>query len=624
MSTQQFNTVDVLRLEIEDDPTGLANHVPNPSGDLGAWGWTTPQANVLVTAGTLAGESVLSLKTLTAQSFLAQTEYIPVTPGKHVAGRVDVEALTPGLSMIVSIFFYDAALNSVGSQGGAGTTTPATVWVPSMVAPAGAAFARLVVNFLPSPTPPSGSEIKFNKAMMTMTSTAPPTNFPYSAPETYLNVIGPTVDLEINRQSLDLGTLSGNIRDATLDPSQSDLIRPGRRVRLRVDTGTGWADLFTGKASEAEVTYQLKDPNLPTQKQAKIDLGAVDPASTLANHKRAEGVATLADLPAVLEGCGVPWNVNGSGDQVTTATVVAVNENNSALDQVAITRDSVHGIAWVDRRGVLNAWEAATYDAAVPVAATLTETEYTDLDLSYSTQDCINEVTVTFLRYNPITRETVEIGYGPYRDQASINTWGAYSADFTVQGLTEDPATIETFANEVLEANATPQLRINSVTLALQTQAELAAYALLDLGNRVRITNTAKGLDQTLRISGLTHKISGTKWFLTLTFDRVDSVAAPTFTPPVQNTPPAASGPTLQAGTADITASNGSGSVNVTFNTPFDAEPVVTPAASIGGWVAACTAVSETGCTLYVVHRSGTTSRTVPVFWIAAMPGVTP
>lgn len=357
-------------------------------------------------------------------------------------------------------------------------------------------------------------------------STQTSSNLAYIEPVTYLNVLGPTHDLKVTRGALDVGTLTATILDSTLDPSQSDLIRPGKRCRLTV---SGTETVFTGKITNASVNYELKDPNVPESRRARITLTAVDAVGPLANQQRAEGVPEIDDLSYVLEGCGVPWNINGSGNQVPNAVVVARNDNASALDQVAITRDSNLGYAWVDRFGVLQAWDS---NQIPTLAKTLGDDDVSDLDLSFNTEDLINEVHIKFLRYDPGTGQTEEVPYGPYRDAASIKEWGVRSAEFTVQGIAEETTSLQAFATSVLNANAQPQVTLNSAVLPMRDVADLDKWATVDLYDAVDPALLAYNpAGVLLRATSVEHEISTEKWLVKIGFSVSTVVASPTMTP---------------------------------------------------------------------------------------------
>lgn len=438
-------------------------------------------------------------------------------------------------------------------------------------------------------------------------------------------------------------------------------------------------------------------------KSSRIYLTAVDPVQTLASARRPQGVGKVSDLPYVLEGAGVPWSINGNGNQVASATVVSTNDNATALDQIAITRDSELGYAWVDRNGVAQAWSVlpdpdvelvtngtfagnvtgwwatgngatptlaysttqfssspgsarltaaanqtamrigthnpasnfrgailvtpgVTYDLTVKVRAgttarniqvyvdwwnepgttstylstsgddfnvggatldnntgwttytqrvvaptgataaevyagvivtsgtmpageihyiddvsmravvdvtVLDEARYSGLDVSFSSDDCINSVTVKYLRYNGTDGTTAEEVYGPYEDLTSIATWGLHSAKFTVHGFTIDAAT---FGNAVLARNANPSVRANSVVLPIKDETYLTRNgAFVDLYDLVNVVNVEKAIDQNLRVTRVVHDITPDKWLTEVGFSDMGSVASPQMTPPVQN-----------------------------------------------------------------------------------------
>lgn len=373
---------------------------------------------------------------------------------------------------------------------------------------------------------------------------------PFIPPVTYLDVLGPTHSIEVNREELQVGTLTATIRDASLAPYQADGIRPGRRCRLMVRDGDNpdvWRPLFTGKVLNGKVTFDKLKSQSTSPKRAKVEITAIDNIAPLSQEPRAEGVATVAELPYVLEGAGVPWNVNGSGDQVPTATVVAVNENATALDQVALTRDSMLGHAWVDRFNVLQAYDpnlmpgAGTYE-------TLGPDEYTDLEVDYDTDSCINQVTIKFLRYDAVTGETAEVPYGPYVDADSVDQWVAHAAEFTIQWADEDPVAIAAHAQAILDANSTPQVRVLSVTVPILStdQMRVAPFkltALLDLCANVRVIEYLPEVeDTTLRVASIRHSITakarGAAWIMQVGFASVGAVAPPQVTP----RPPAGGG----------------------------------------------------------------------------------
>jgi hypothetical protein len=361
-------------------------------------------------------------------------------------------------------------------------------------------------------------------------STAVNSTLGYLDPVQYLNVIGESHELKIKREEIQVGTLDAVIISRTLDPADSALIRPGRRGRISALVSGAWAELITGKLLVADVEYELKNPSIPDEKRARITVNLVDAGQPLSNAKRPQGVATIAELPFVLEGAGVPWNVNGSGNQVATATPTTFNDNASALSQVALTRDTRAGYAWVSRRGVVNVWDPASLPSPAPVV--LDEDDYSDLKVTFGTDDCINACAFTVQTLG-VDGTTTETTYGPYEDAASIESNGRYLKEFTVTGLSK--VQVDTLAATILAANKTPVRRVQSVTIPLNSQARINAHALRDLYDLVQVNNTEVGLSANLRVTGIEHTIQLKKWLLTLTFAANGAVASPLFQPPVQS-----------------------------------------------------------------------------------------
>lgn len=722
MARQEFNTVDVVRLEVETDPTGLVNLVQNPSGELGGWGWITTLSDSAMSRAMLGIRPVLRYDRSVAGASWFTTEALPIAPGQYAAARwladassgapwsrarfewldssgallsssaqtsyVGTNSVEPLLAPVVApastayvrlrfdlystnsgaaptgahwVMFsrvtvakaatagelvtvrtnlihnpsfhvnttgwatstaYLAtslawvasgavALTADGNALGSGmiVTTPSPVtggasyvfqvraraatagrtvrfipqwnldgggstpspndgvgvvdstggwttytWVATAPANAVSVQMRIVVvgasagevhyfdnvmlekaeaaeDYFDGATPDTVSwNYAWTGAASNSPSTATATAMQYVAPVEFLNIIGESQHIRVPREQLNAGTLSAVIRSRSLDPSQSTLLRPGRRARLTALVDGVWETLIGGKLLEADVTYEVKDPKVPTEKQARIEVLLVDPTQPLANAGRPEGVATIAELPFVLEGAGVPWNVNGSGNQVPTANVTTYNETAKALDQVALTRDTAIGYAWMSRLGVLNVWDRDQIPSGAPIV--LDEDDYSDIDLSFSTKDAINEVQITVqsLGADGTTAETV---YGPYTDQASIDEWGRYRKEFTATGL--DSAAVDALGAAILAAAATPRIRVNSITIPLHTIARMESRALLDLYDEVRVVLTALGVDDTLRIRGLEHVIETEKWMLRLDFADEGGVAVPTVQPPVQS-----------------------------------------------------------------------------------------
>lgn len=701
--------------------TVRTNLIKNPSFEVNTSGWSaTARCTIARSTTQVAGTGVASLAaTATASGGLSvNTVDFPASAGRDYVFQFVVK--TPGGSRkaVASIEFRNSA-NAVLLRVDKSTTTTQTgAWRTQNVLATAPVGTTRAICYAGVTTSTAGEVVYFDRAMATAgsdtpfyfdgdtadsgtvnyawtgtandsTSTMTDTSLDSLAETGWRNILGPTRDIQIDREELNLGTMTASILDATLDPSQTEDLRPGRKARLLllqidpVTEGDLWTPLFTGTTTRLEVDY---DEKIFPPKPPRVGLTAVDNTQTLANARRPDGVATIDELPYVLEGAGVPWRVNNSSAHVTTATTVSTNDNASALDQVAITRDSTLGAAWVDRFGVLVArdyhapinlpnpsfegttsgWFArsnstiaastsathsgsysmrltataagslgattavgtaswptkpgarytgsfwakanasggngravtlyASYynsggtlissdalasgttsntvwteftsenpstapagtayvafyvhypaagasevhfvdDVAIQVAhdslnITLDESVYSELDLRFSTDDCINSVMVKYLRFKSADGSTEEVAFGPYENVQSVEEWGRRTTEFTVHGVPEGE--LQDYATEVLLRNSEPTVDVNTLRIPISREDGMV-HALWDLGYRAQVVNAEKGINQSLRINRISHIITPDKWLMDLGFTGVDSVASPQTTPPVQN-----------------------------------------------------------------------------------------
>lgn len=526
MSQQAFKTIDVAKLQIEGAWPALPNLIPNPTGLYGAWGWRTKAAGATLTQTTPAGSGLRF--TRGSGSSTVSTDFMEVVSGKYARGRIERVGGTAGVGYTASIVFYNSAFAALAqSSFTAAQTTNGTLDVPAFLAPANTKYARLIVAHSGST---AGQFVDFTNVCLVSGTVGEVAVTPTVEPA-WVDLLSPATEIKITREELNVGTLEAVIRDSALDPAATAVIRKGKIVRLMaLNNSTGlYEHVFRGKADVADVTYDLLYPT--ASKRPRIALVVVDPNSILASTPRPNSVDTIANLPEVLDMAGVPWNVNGSTAPVGDVFGVAVSSNATALDQVAMTRDTVRGYAWMSRLGVLNAWDRATISATV--AATLDEDDYVDLQLGYSTDDLLNSVSVIVRRADPVTLDTVETRYGPYVDEISMRERGRYHQDFTVTANWTD-TNAATYAAALLATNPYPRVRVKSLRLPVMTAGHITpARALLDLYDKVTVNNTAAGIAQDLRVSTITHMISPKKWTIDIGFTEIGGVAAPQAIPPL-------------------------------------------------------------------------------------------
>lgn len=369
---------DVVRLDVEADPAGLVNLVQNPSGALGGYGWISDYpGTVLRGAVNVFTDNQQGLHYITAQAAENRfySESMPVTPGQWIAARWHVNYI-PFNAYRVFISWDDSSgvWTGVNTAAVNFTTGNADHYLPAVQVPAGAAYARVLFEVGKAggtyPLTAGGYNFSIRDVIAATGATSAAVSFANLAgaqPVQYADVLGDVNDVVIVREELNLGTITATVVNPALDPATADTLRPGRRYRLTAlnPATNAWEPLIQGTIRNAKVDYYPLNTNGRT---ARIALTGIDNTGPLANSKRPQAVANVDELPYVVEGCGVPWNINGSGQQVASATVVVTNDNASALDQIALTRDTELAHAWVDRHGTLQVWSRPP-DPAVELLA---------------------------------------------------------------------------------------------------------------------------------------------------------------------------------------------------------------------------------------------------------------
>lgn len=615
-----------LRLDVEDPsllPAGsVVSQIRNPNGREGGWGWITPTVGRAygITASTSPLKYLLVFESPGGASTF-YSESAPVTAGTPYSASWATEATPPAYYYRGSLVFLDAAGATVSTvataitTGGSGTDPTLSTTVPT-----GATRVRLAFDLYGTAAganPTTTTRIYLRDVKTGATSDLAKIQ---QAP-LFRNLLTSATSISVDREDLNVGTLTATIPDATYDPSLNALLRPGRIVQLTAVSPSGSTSRsFTGRLSAAQVKY---DPTIPGPKRAQITLNAVDAVSGLANVSRPDGVALIPQLRAVLEGAGVPWRINNDTGQIPPVAPITRNESATVLDQVAITRDSRHGYAWMDAAGTFRAYDA--FNMPSLTVATLAESDYSrDIDISFDTERLINVVTIRLMRVNAATGETVEVPYGPYQRQASVDQWGPRSAEFTVHGLEDSDTAMRAFAEEVFNANATPQVVVNGVTLKVEAYDDPGRR--LDLYDKVRIINTAAGIDQSPRVSKISHRITPAGWLVDVGFARDGGVAAPQVTPPLPSGGGGGASPASPRQQTGLAASGTftvgtSKPITVTFPVEFASVPhvfgAVRSSASDQFSAVSVSNQTTTGCTLNVTRTSGTGS--VNLSWVAVV-----
>ncbi|MBB3040201.1 phage head spike fiber domain-containing protein [Nocardioides soli] len=570
--------------------TVKTNLIPNPSVELDTATWITMGAPLGLAVGAYSGTYCLSMAGSWGNvGFYTQ---VPISGGKDYtfstylrqstgasAGQLYLRWFTSTNTQI-STKIVNINTNSTWTRFSATATAPSnatSVWVmyyTAAVTSAATYYADAMM--LEEGTTPStyfdGSKSSTAQKVYgwsgtphASASTESSTDFAFVEPAEFRNILGSSSHLEIDTAEFSPGLGGFTLYDAALSPADADaLIRPNKRVRIRVrnsftESGLKAAEFYTlyeGRIGSPTVDY---DP-LKKDKGVKITIPTTNNYSVLAEQGENSVVANIADLAYTLEGKGVPWNINGSGNQVTSASVVAYNENAKMTDQIIVTRDTNLAKVWIDRNNVLQAhtgWNppvlTAFYDSSPEIEADPVHNiapQADGLKIDWDAADCINNVVIKWLRYDVGAARTTEVNWpsdgSGYADVASQKKWGVRTKEFKICGLplNENNSYISSYANSILAANAQPKVRIRSLTWAVTKEEHLYTVLANDLYSNVYVSFAlpdGQSVEGNHQITGIKHTISADKdkkfrWLVTYTFADTGSVATPVSTesPPFQ------------------------------------------------------------------------------------------
>lgn len=540
------------------------NLLKNPHGVGGAWGWITPPAGAPASGAFLGGYSEqfpavdyieFSLTGAANVENWYTSEPEPVAAGEWCSAQFRLRAALPAaVSSRISIQYLDTSGAVISTQagpsipGGTAANTTHRFHAPA-AAPAGTVNAVMKVSATHANTLGSIS-LRIDSAMLTKGATAAHVkDVAFVEPYVYTDVLLPSHDIAVERAGLSLGTLTARLRDTSLDPAVASLIRPGNPVRLMARiadaagayVGTTYEPLFVGEIKSAGSKYELTHPD--PAKRTLITINAVDATARLANLKQPQGVSQISDLRYLLEGASTPFRVRDAsnpdiwqaGQIPGSPGIVSRNENASILDQIALTRDTQLGHAWVNKWGRMSVFTAPKMDTTV--RATLAEVDYNaDIDIDFDTTRLINVVTIKRQGFDP-EGKPVETVFGPYVSDASVAKWGSFAAEFTVVGMAD--GAVEAHATAILAANAEPVVQVNRLTLPVTHPVDFRTAgpttfehrAHLDVYDRVTVNNDRAAISQTLRVASLRHRITPKKWLLDLSFASTGGAAMPSPAP---------------------------------------------------------------------------------------------
>lgn len=591
-----FTRAMIAELTTAGVPSIVAtNLMPNGGFQHVTTGWVSG-TNIASIGRVDTGGGAYVLRAESAEVTLSDNErlyvnspYVPIEAGQNYSIRVDVRAdvMTDGHSLTPGLLYrwVNDAGTVIGGDNFLDSTVTTGAWVQFwriITAPAGATKLRfhpymkhhgptillgagwdfdvdsvsvvkssVLMPYWDGDTPDTSS---YTYAWTGTVGNSPATRtsvgaVDYNEPdEAYLRIDAGVLSGKIERSELDVSTLQLQLFDAALSPAAADsVIAPGRGIRvdaLRADEVT-WFRKFTGEIGPCIVEYDpLEDER---NGSPNITLSAVGAESMLAQVSRPTVTRTPANLTTlVLAGAGVPWDVDGNHGTVAGVVGIATIDDATALDQVALTRDTQNGpaYAWVNPEGLLVF--RSTLGAKSTGPATMGPDDYMGegLEVSFSTERLINSVTIKRI-IRASDGSTEERTHGPYENLASIRRWGRRSQEVTIASVPDDVAQADTRGAAILASNATPVIIVESVQV---NSGDDRTHAFHDLYDLITVTvDTIDGtVEQEARVVSIVDEFAAEReggrrgtWYTAYGFMGEGGIASPSIQPsPTSTTDP--------------------------------------------------------------------------------------
>lgn len=337
----------------------------------------------------------------------------------------------------------------------------------------------------------------------------------------------------LDRPGKSAGVVQLNVYNDLLDPSKNptndEHLRKGQKLRLQAKVDGSWSTQFTGTLTDVDVD---PDPLAAKKRGGKrrILVKAKDSIHARQQNPHKDGVGTSDDLRAFL---ATPFNINGeTTTKSATGVEVYEHDNTSEWDQILLTRDTEQGFAWVDKDDVLNVTTRA--GKASGTVATITGDDYNapGLQLNYTIENLLNHITVKeHVKYKNGKIRTAHKGV--YKDQDSIDAFGAFKATYTVQGYA-DWGDVEDWTDALLAANAWPEIVPNKLVIPILDEADVEDFVdAIDLTDKVTVT--VEATTYTARVDTIKMEIGPDRWLLTLTLIDQNIRYRPTVKPSTGN-----------------------------------------------------------------------------------------
>lgn len=315
------------------------------------------------------------------------------------------------------------------------------------------------------------------------------------------------------------GSLRVSTTNRLLDPYNSPYMKPKKQMRLVTADG----DLiFKGKVDNISVDYR-SDKSDPI-----ISFDIVDPIGDLqqASTKLTGGAVNktwnqrITDIFANSKKDSTPRDITGGG----TIKHDYWDDNRTVWEALVLAQTTESGFIYFDRDGTMQAYGKGAFvpnPTAFLEFSNIDETKlgYKDIILDANSDSVINEIQVSNseLQSGSVVSEVL----GPYRRNVSINTYGAhvYNANTNFYRPSGSNTVVETWANNILNKNSTPQVVVKE--LKWDAKKDVYSAAIADIGDTINVEYETEFLqiNENLTIVGIEHEITADtdKWRVTYT-----------------------------------------------------------------------------------------------------------
>lgn len=315
------------------------------------------------------------------------------------------------------------------------------------------------------------------------------------------------------------GSLRVSTTNRLLDPYNSPYMKPKKQMRLVTADG----DLiFKGKVDNISVDYR-SDKSDPIISFDIVDpIGDLQQASTKLNAGSVNKTwnQRITEIFANSKKDSTPREIVGGG----TIKHDYWGDNRTVWEALVLAQTTESGFIYFDRDGEMQAYGKGAF---VPNTEPWMEFSnvnfdkmgYKDIIVDANSDSIINEIQVSNAELQ--NGEPAFEVLGPYRRNVSINTYGAhvYNANTNFYRPSGSNTVVESWANNILNKNATPQILIKEITW--DGKKDVYSAALSDIGDTISVEYETEFLqiNENLTIVGIQHEITADsdKWRVTYT-----------------------------------------------------------------------------------------------------------